>query len=384
MIQPPSPPEKATEHLEELKEYYRELMEYHQQAAMIAAQQLVHVEALLGTDTGLPLDRMKFWLLGDPPSDDDYDYGESELEPFDKDYYLEDSGEVASQSTEGDEGVESVFNGELPVTQYDSNHDNSFNRKDSLPTLEELRDFFKNDRGKMLQIDYIIQYFYGQVNQFEKQEIKTLLLERLKTGSLKHLWSQVPDAPDCWTFTLLDFPEFSNNKGDNPLFPNLKSDTLPTKKVAESLSIRPDQIYEVKNIYRNEFIEGRDYFRNNIGHYLWTESGVNKVSQFKQELESQKKQNKIKKKQALSTSSNAVPQMLPPYEGLSMEKAIKKLFKDKPGRKWTISEVLEEIYGNLSQTKVEKARIKVTRSLSHGQIKGLWRKDKSQVGVYRS
>ncbi len=58
-----------------------------------------------------------------------------------------------------------------------------------------------------------------------------------------------------------------------------------------------DQIYEVKNIYRNEFIEGRDYFRNNIGHYLWTESGVNKVSQFKQELESQKKQNKIKKKQ---------------------------------------------------------------------------------------
>ncbi len=238
MIQPPSPPEKATEHLEELKEYYRELMEYHQQAAMIAAQQLVHVEALLGTDTGLPLDRMKFWLLGDPPSDYD-DYGESELDTEDGEYFLEDSGEVASQSTEGDEGVESVFNGELPVTQYDSNHDNSFNRKDSLPTLEELRDFFKNDRGKMLQIDYIIQYFYGQVNQFEKQEIKTLLLERLKTGSLKHLWSQVPDAPDCWTFTLLDFPEFSNNNGDNPLFPNLKSDVLLTKKVAESLETTP-------------------------------------------------------------------------------------------------------------------------------------------------
>jgi hypothetical protein len=250
MIQPPSPPEKAREHLRELKEYYRELMEYHQQAARIAAQQLVYVEALLGKDTGSHLERMTFWLLGEPS-----------------------------------------------LIQYDSNDDNSLNIKDALPTLEELRDFFKNDRGKMLQIDYIIQYFYGQVNQFEKREIEPLLLERLKTGSLKHLWSQVPDAPDCWTFSLLDFREFSNKNGDNPLFPNLNSDVLPTKKVAEILSTKPEKLYEVRNVHSNEFIEGNDYFRNSQGHYLWTENGVNKLSQFKQELESQKKQNKVKKKQ---------------------------------------------------------------------------------------
>lgn len=298
MIQPPSPPsppEKATEYLEELGEYYRELMEYHQKAAMIAAQQLVHVEALLGKDTGLPLDRMKFWLLGDQPSKDNY--LESELDTEDKDYYLEDSGEVALESTEGDEEVESVFNGEPPLTQYDSNDDKSLNIKDALPTLKELKDFFEKDRGKMLQIDYIIQHFYGQVNQYDKLEIKPLLLEKLKTGSLKHLWSQVPDAPDCWTFTLLDFPEFSNTKRDNPLFPNLKSDALPTKKVAESLGTIPKKIYEIRNLYYDEFIEGTDYFRNSQGHYLWTENGVNKLSQLKQELESQKKQNKVKKKQ---------------------------------------------------------------------------------------
>ena len=297
MIQPPSPPEKATKHLEELGEYYRELMEYHQQAAMIAAQQLVHVEALLGTDIGLPLDRMKFWLLGDPPSDDDYDYGESELDTEDGEYFLEDSGEVESQSTEGDEGVESVFNPPEPVSFEDSNNSIRLLTKDGLPTLKELRDFFENERGKMLQIDYIIQDFYGQVNEYEKQEIKPLLLEKLKTGSLKHLWSQVPDAPDCWTFTLLDFPEFSNTKRDNPLFPNLKSDALLTKKVAESLGTRPEKIYEIRNTYYDEFIEGTDYFRNSQGHYLWTENGVNKLSQLKQELESYKKRNKVKKKQ---------------------------------------------------------------------------------------
>ncbi len=382
MIQPPSPPEKATEYLQELAEYYRELMEYHQQAAMIAAQQLVHVEALLGTDTGSPLDRMKFWLLGDPPSDDDY--LESELAPSDRDYYLEDSGEVGSESTESDEGVKSVFNGEPPLTQDDSNNDNNFLTKDSLPTLKELRDFFENERGKMLQIDYIIQHFYGQVNEYEKQEIKSLLLEKLKTGSLKHLWSQVPDAPDCWTFTLFDFRDFSANKEDNPLFPNLKSDVLPTKKIADNLATRPEKIYLIRNVYSNEFIEGSDYFRNSKGHYLWTENGVNKLSQFKQELESDKKQNKRKKKKRLSRSPSSAPQMLPPYQGLSMEKAIKKLFKSNPGREWTISEVREGIYGNLSQAQASLVRVKITRSLSHGHLMGLWRRVPNKVGVYRS
>ncbi len=383
MIQPPSPPEKATEHLEELREYYRELMEYHQQAAMIAAQQLVHVEALLGTDTGLPLDRMKFWLLGDPPSDYD-DYGESELDTEDGDYYLEDSGEVASQSTEGDEGVESVFNGEPPVNQYDSNNDNNFLTKDALPTLEELRYFFENERGKMLQIDYIIQHFYGQVNQSEKQEIKPLILERLKTGGLKHLWSQVPDAPDCWTFTLLDFPEFSNNKGDNTLFSHLKSNTLPTKEVAELLSTIPAKIYEIRRFYSDKFIEGTDYLWNSMGHYLWTENGVNKLSQFKQELESDKKKNKLKKKKPLSTSPCSAPQMLPLYQGLSMEKAIKKLFKSNPDREWTVSEIREGIYGNLPSQQKSIARKKITRSLSHGHLMGLWRRVRHKIGVYRS
>jgi hypothetical protein len=379
MIQPPSPPEKATEYLEELGEYYRELMEYHQKAAMIAAEQLVHVEALLGKDTGSPLDRMKFWLLGDPPSNNNY--LESELDTEDKDYYLEDSGEVALESTEGDEGVESVLNGEPPLTQDNSNYDNSLKIKNTLPTLKELKDFFEKDRGKMLQIDYIIQHFYGQVNQFEKQEIKPLLLEKLKTGSLKHLWSQVPDAPDCWTFTLLDFPEFSNNKGDNPLFPDLKSDVLPTKKVAENLGTIPAKIYELRNIYSDKFSEGSDYFRNSKGHYFWTENGVNKLSQFKQELESDKKQ---KKQQRLSPSPSSAPQMLPRYRGFSMQKAIKKLFKSNPGREWTVSEIREEMYGKLPKTQESEARKKITKSLSHGHLMGLWRRVSNKVGVYRS
>ena len=59
MIQPPSPPQKATEYLTELAQYYRELIEYHQQAEIAAAQQLGHVEALLGNDPGLPTNQVQ-------------------------------------------------------------------------------------------------------------------------------------------------------------------------------------------------------------------------------------------------------------------------------------------------------------------------------------
>ena len=66
------------------------------------------------------------------------------------------------------------------------------------------------------------------------------------------------------------------------------------------------------------------------------------------------------------------------------EKAIKKLFKSNPGREWTISEVLEGIYGNVSQKQASKVRVKITRSLSHGHLIGLWRRVSNKVGIYRS
>ena len=67
-----------------------------------------------------------------------------------------------------------------------------------------------------------------------------------------------------------------------------------------------------------------------------------------------------------------------------MEKAIKKLFKSNPGREWTISEVRDGVYGNLSQTQASLVRVKITRSLSHGHLMGLWRRVPNKVGVYRS
>ncbi len=120
----------------------------------------------------------------------------------------------------------------------DSSNDEQF----SIPSLEQLHELFKADRGNMLHIDYIVHHFYGLIEEKQQPSILPPLLEQLKLGSLKNLWSQVPDDPDCWTFSLLDFPEFARPNHDNPLFPDLKSEVLPTKKVAELLSIKVEEI----------------------------------------------------------------------------------------------------------------------------------------------
>ncbi|MGK7958563.1 MAG: hypothetical protein AB4063_25385, partial [Crocosphaera sp.] len=209
-----------------------------------------------------------------------------------------------------------------------------------------------------------------------RQELLELLTEQLKKGSHNQLWSQVPDAPDCWTFALSDFAEFVPSNQENPLFPDFKSEVLPTKRVAELLSIQPEKIYEIKEIYGKELIQGTDYFQNNRGHYLWTEKGVDKLSEFKNKLESIKTRSPLR--EPLSP-----PQRLPLYKGLATEKAIKKLFDSNPDREWTISQVVTGIYGNVTKAEESLVRDKITKGLSKGHLTGLWRRVPRKVGVYQ-
>lgn len=332
MTQPPSPPQKATQYLQELGEYYRELIDYHQQAALAAAQQLSHVEALLLNDPALPTQQVQSWLL------DEFDH--------------EDDLEIVGNEKNKSEIQELI-----------------------LPTDKQLNQFFREERGNMVQIDYILHHFFDIGEQPPQHDLKELLTEQLKKGSSNQLWSQVPDAPDCWTFSLSDFAEFAP-PSDNPLFPEFKSELLPTKKVADFLSIKAEKIYEIKNIYGSELIQGSDYFQNNRGHYLWTEKGVKKLSDLRNQLDSTPQPKN-------STLPSSPPQMLPSYKGLAMEKAIKKLFNSNPDREWTISQVVTGIYGNLTKTQASFVRDKITKGLSKGHLTGLWRRVPRKVGVYR-
>ncbi len=331
MIQPPSPPQKANEYLTELAQYYRELIEYHQLAAIAAAQQLGHVEALLGNDAELPTQQVRSWLVDEsnqPPTitpdstDNNPKQDEVSLfEELDDEYEEEDNLEVVGDGGSKEEGYH----------KEDDNQDGD--KKMSVPSLEQLHELFKAERGNMLHIDYIVHHYYGNREKHQRVKMLPPLLEQLKLGSLKHLWCQVPDDPDCWTFRLLDFPEFAPPNQDNTLFPDLTSEVLPTKKVAELLSINKEKIYELRDSYPSEFVQGVDYFQNNRGHYFWSQSAIEKL--------------KTKRKELPQKPSDVL--MLLEYRGLSRVDAIKKLFASQSPKNWTITEVVNGLYGDIEK-----------------------------------
>ncbi len=281
MIQPPSPPQKATEYLSRLAQYYRELIEYHQQAEIAAAQQLGHVEALLGNEPGLPTQQVRSrgasaiasWLVDESAKQTTIatDSTNEQLEHQQGSFSSDTGEENSSDSSEvvGDEDGDDEDDAE----------------EFSLPSLEQLLELFEAKRGKMLHIDYIIYHFYETIEVPQQQKIVQKLTERLKLGSLKHLWSQVPDATDGWTLTLLDLAELPRPNQENPLFPEIKSEVLPTRKVAALLSIKKEKIYELKKLYSADFLKGVDYFLNDQGHYLWTKRGVDKLKTYQKKVD---------------------------------------------------------------------------------------------------
>ncbi len=202
MIQPPSQPQKATEYLCELAQYYRELIEYHQQAEIAAAQQLGHVEALLGNDPGLPTQQVHSWLV---------DESNQQITITPDSRNDRQSSSVGSFWFEGMDSSE-----ELEVVEDEDNNPSENLEEFTLPSAQQLQEFFKEERGNMVQIDYILHHFFDISEETPRQELLELLSEQLKKGSDNQLWSQVPDSPDCWTFALSDFAEFAPSNQDNP------------------------------------------------------------------------------------------------------------------------------------------------------------------------
>ena len=73
----------------------------------------------------------------------------------------------------------------------------------------------------------------------------------------------------------------------------IPNDALPTKKVAQLLSLTPKKISEMRSLYSEQLIKGVDYFQNSRGHYFWLETGLDKLDKFNHQLEAQKTKKKV-------------------------------------------------------------------------------------------
>jgi hypothetical protein len=192
---PPVPPTASREVLLELAAYYRQLTEYHQRSAAIAAQQLAHVEVLLKSN--LMVDR-------------DWNVNEQSLLGR-----LNGNRGVTSSMTSLPEVPPAPLEATIAsISTETPQKEEVFNEEKARQAIAQL---LIDNRTKILRLDYIVQKLYGHLNILpaDKEILQDKVRNILKTGEDQRFWSAVPDSPDCWTIDLQDIPDLAktNTKG---------------------------------------------------------------------------------------------------------------------------------------------------------------------------
>ncbi|NJP20489.1 MAG: hypothetical protein HC763_17475 [Hydrococcus sp. CRU_1_1] len=165
---PPEPPKDTEQFLQELIDYYRTLLDYHQRAAAQAVASLTHLEALLDMSrASASLGRQSVTL------------------------------DLISNSN-------AIAPPELPSMQQS---EETLESHLSIPTLEDLEELLTINRGKILHIDYIVRILCGKQSEEEQQEIARSVEQLLESGTHEGKWSSIPDSPGCWTLDLTEFPD---------------------------------------------------------------------------------------------------------------------------------------------------------------------------------
>lgn len=203
---PPLPPVDASQ-LENLAEYYRALTDYYRRASEIAAQQLTHVEALLHPNTELTFSsEIESWLSSPETHQTN---GNRELA----------IGEPIPQLS----ATAVIENGQKDLAFPDELESNSQPSEETFETtslrqelktvvnqetlLEILATELESNRGKMLHLDYLVRKLYGEIESTELESALKITKKLLSEGASQQKWFAVPDAPDCWTIDLAEFPD---------------------------------------------------------------------------------------------------------------------------------------------------------------------------------
>ncbi len=242
---PPSPPPNTQEWLEQLADYYRQLVEYHQKAAMTAMNQLAHIEVLLNPLS--PPTMQSSWLEETEP-DGKQPIPSEESEKFDH--------PLSAEVTDLDSSpklIESVPKETVAI---------------GTPSIvtTKIRELLEVEQGKLVHINYIIRKLYPQIETEQLDEAIEWVRFVLKNGEEAGKWYVVPDAPDCWTFDLTSLETETS----------ISEELLSTRELAELLRTTISHIHTVKSRKNNQdkLREGEHYLRDETGHFQWKRAGV--------------------------------------------------------------------------------------------------------------
>lgn len=202
---PPPPPPIDASQLENLAEYYRSLVDYYRRASEIAAHQLVHVEALLHPNTELMFSSNQESWLSSPETHQANGNREIAIgEPIPQ---LSATAVIENGQKEKDLGRFDVLeSNSQPTEEIEEENKEAVTEETLLEVLSSLLEF---NRGKMLHLDYLVRKLYGGRDSTESESIKNKIRLLLEKGSAQQKWFAVPDAPDCWTINLGEFPDFT-------------------------------------------------------------------------------------------------------------------------------------------------------------------------------
>jgi hypothetical protein len=170
---PPKPTPETEQALSQLATYYRQLIAYHQQSAAIASSKLAQIEAILTANSFSLNSSWQYSPLSSPP--------------------LENSSELVAEL---EAETKSLPEAQLP-------------KKEELSKV--LQKILKANKGKMLRLDYLSLEVGEKLAIFPlyQPQLKIQLQQILEQGTDFGLWANVPDSPECWTYSLADFPDFT-------------------------------------------------------------------------------------------------------------------------------------------------------------------------------
>ncbi|MDF5716806.1 MAG: hypothetical protein PUP93_23785 [Rhizonema sp. NSF051] len=276
MPPPPSPPDHSREILAKLADYYRQLAEYHERSAEIAAKQLFHLEALLNpmlslnseasADSQITLSTPKKHnidndkgdlnnLESEPNSglfvpnaeqlaDDTLESLEAELESgsfaptaeqladdtlesleseLESGSFAPTAEQLADDTLESLEAelesgsfaptAEQLADDTLESLESEPIHDESSEAAliQEMTAHQAISNILEANKGKILQIDYLIWELYGQMNEKDHMSVKTEVERVLSQGEKEGSWYAIPDSPGCWTVDLSYFPDLASN-----------------------------------------------------------------------------------------------------------------------------------------------------------------------------
>lgn len=324
MLNPlPTPPQGSEQWLHQLVSYYRQLVDYHQQAAQNAARQLAHLEVLLSNN-----DRTSTVAV---------------------------SGAIHDINHPSEQVKEVQVLPSFPRELID--------RIAALLTLE---------KGHALHLDYIVRTLYGQLEPETLKLTTDWVKQALGEGEAVGKWSSIPDSPQCWT---LDLDELNQIPENNP---SLET-TLTTREVAELIQTHRKTISKIKSLHAEKFQEGIHYLVDSRNGYHWRKSGVELLQNI---LSPNKQRSRLSGTSQKLKPISEDPPRLPPYNEINLMESIRRFLEKEKGNIFSIKEISRALYGNLAPSELSQVSLRVGKHLSMGKGRGYWASVPEQKGYY--